>query len=185
MSACDRPLSDATLLEWWTGELAPAEQREAERHLLSCPQCSGRASTMRQLVVGLVREGAVATVVLPPVVDRLRREGRRIREYRVAAGAGVQCTVGPDDDVVLTRLVAALSGVTRLDVEIQVGDLPPQRLGDVPFEPAGGELLISFLTEELRAIPAQVQKLRLLAIEPVGERVLGEYTFNHTPWPGR
>jgi len=188
MRACDRPLTDDALLGWWSGEHTPAEQRELERHLLSCPQCSGRASRMGELadgVAGLVREGAVPTVVLPPVVERLRREGRRIREYRVAAGGGVQCTVGPDDDVVLSRLAADLSGVTRLDLEVQLDDGPSQRLSQLPFEPGAGELLLIGQTDELRAMPAQVQKMRLLAVEPAGERLLGEYTFDHTPWPGR
>ena len=37
----------------------------------------------------------------------------------------------------------------------------------------------------LRAMPASVERMRLIAVEPQGERLLGEYTFDHTPWPGR
>lgn len=188
MSACERPVSDDTLLDWWTGELGAAEQRELERHLLSCGDCSGRAHTLAELAdgtAGLVRAAALPLVVLPPVVDKLRREGRQIREYRVAAGGGVPCTVGPDDDFVLARLAVDLSGVTRLDLVLQVGDFPPLRLGDLPFEPEAGELLFTVKTEELRAMPAHVQRFRLLAVEPAGERLLGEYSFDHTPWPGR
>lgn len=187
MSGCDRSLTDDALLGWWTGELAAAEQRELERHLLSCGDCADRAHALAELAdgtAGLVRAAALPLVVLPPVVDKLRREGRHIREYRVAAGGGVQCTVGPDDDVVMARLAAELSGVTRLDLVLQVGDGPPLRLGDLPFEPEAGELLFTVKTAELRAMPAHVQRFRLLAVEPAGERLLGEYTFDHTPWPG-
>jgi hypothetical protein len=32
-------------------------------------------------------------------------------------------------------------------------------------------------------MPAHTQVVRLVAVEPGGDRVLGEYTFNHSPHP--
>jgi hypothetical protein len=155
--------------------------------LLSCGSCSSRAERLHQLAEGigpLVREGALPLAVLPAVVERLRREGRRIREYRVTPGAGVQCTVGPEDDVVLSRLVADLSGVSRLDLVSRVDDGPEERLADVPFDAAAGEVVFSPPADALRAQPAHVVRFRLLAIGAEGEKLVGEYTFDHRPWPG-
>jgi putative zinc finger protein len=185
--ACARPVADGELLDWWAGELTPAECRRLEEHLLSCSECSSRSAAMGELANGvgaLVREGALPIAVLPAVIERLHREGRRVREYRVAPGGGVQCTVGPEDDVVLARLVADLRGVSRLDLVSRVDDGPEERLADVPFDPAAGEVMFVPRADVLRARPAHVDRLRLLAVGPRGERLLGEYTFDHRPWPG-
>lgn len=186
--SCARPLSGQSLLDWWTGELAASERRGVEEHLLSCPSCSRHAQGMAALgdaLRGLVREGGLPVVMLPGAVERLRGDVRRIREYRVAPGGGVRCTVGPDDDVVLARLVVDLGGVARLDLVTRVGDGPQRRLRDLPFDPGASELVYMAAADELRARPASVETLRLLSVEPGGERLLGEYTFDHTPWPGR
>ena len=188
MSAgCAAPLADEALLAWWAGELEGPDQEQLEEHLLSCDECSRRGHALASVaegVRGLVRRGALSTPLLPAVVERLRHEGRRIREYRVRPGGGVQCTVSPEDDVVLARLTADLGGVSRLDLVIRVDDGPEERLSDLPFDPDDDELVFSPAADALRAAPAHVQRLRLLAVEPQGERALGEYTFHHTPWPG-
>jgi len=187
VSACARPVADADLVDWWTGDLPDTRRRRVEEHLLSCGSCSSRAERVHELGEGigpLVRAGALPLTVLPSVVERLRREGRRIREYRVSPGGGVQCTVGPEDDVVLSRLVADLHGVSRLDLVSRVDDGPEERFADVPFDATAGEVVFSPAADVLRAQPAHVARFRLLAIDAEGERLLGEYTFDHRPWPG-
>ena len=187
-AACTARLTDETLLAWWAGELEGPDQEQLEEHLFSCDECSRRGHTLAGVaegVRGLVRKGALSTAILPAVVERLRDEGRRIREYSVRPGGGVQCTVSPEDDVVLARLTADLGGVSRLDLVIRVDDGPEERLSDLPFDPDDGELVFAPAADALRGLPAHVQRLRLLAVDPQGERVLGEYTFHHTPWPGR
>ena len=188
MSSCSTPLADDLVLDWWIGELGSAEARRVERHLLSCGSCSARAELLPAVaegVRGLVREGRLPAVLSAIVVERLQLEGRRIREYRVAPGGGVQCTVGPEDDVVLARLSARFEGVTRVDLVSRVDDGPEQRDADLPFDPAAGELIVAPPTDVLRARPASVERMRLVSVEPQGERLLGEYTFDHSPWPGR
>jgi hypothetical protein len=93
--------------------------------------------------------------------------------------------VSPEDDVVLSRLAADLEGVSRLDLVIRVDDGPTQRLTDLPFDTASNELIFAPSADWLRGLPAHVQRARLLAVDPQGERLLGEYAFHHTPWPGR
>ena len=184
---CSKPLSDEALLAWWAGELAAPGQDSLEEHLLSCDECARRGqglSAVAEGVRGLVRTGELPTVILSSVIDRLRAEGRQIREYRVPPGGGVQCTVGPGDDVVLARLEARFDAVSRLDIVIRVDDGPEQRLPDVAFDPEGDELVFAPSADWLRGMPRHVQRLQLVAVEPQGERLLGEYIFDHTPWPG-
>jgi hypothetical protein len=35
--------------------------------------------------------------------------------------------------------------------------------------------------ERMRALPASTLRMRLLAMAPSGERLVGEYNFHHTP----
>lgn len=187
MISCSTPVDDDLLLDWWSGERRLGGTRRLEEHLLSCAACSARAEAMAGLARGvreLVRRGEVAAALLPPVLERLRREGLRVREYRVAPGGDVHCTVAPDDDVVVSRLTADLRGVGRVDIVSRIDDGAEHRLIDVPFDAAGGEVVYAPPAGALRARPASVERLRLVAVGPEGERVLGEYTFDHSPWPG-
>ena len=123
-------------------------------------------------------------MVLPPgVIEKLQREARRIREYRIAPGGGVHCTVGPDDDVVVARLAVDLAGVSRLDVAMRIDDGPEHRAMDLPFDRAANEVVLS-PPPDIQALPAHVATVRLLSVEPAGERLLGEYRLDHSPWPG-
>ena len=187
MTPCPAPLGDDVLLDWWSGELSRGARRRLEEHVLSCEACAARAEATARLFQGareLVRRGEVPAVVLPPVVERLRREGLRVREYRVAPGGSVQCTVAPDDDVVVSRLSADLRGVARVDLVSRIDEGAEHRLADLPFDATAGELAYAPPADALRARPASVERLRLVAVGPESERVLGEYTFDHTPWPG-
>jgi hypothetical protein len=55
------------------------------------------------------------------------------------------------------------------------------RFEDVPFDAAAGEVLVLPAPAALKRHGAFTQHMRLLAVEDAGERVLGEYTFVHTP----
>lgn len=184
---CPPALGDDVLLAWWAGELAEHEEEELEEHLLGCQECARRGRELlaiAQAVCGLVRKGELPASLLPEVVERLEREGLRVREYRVIPGASVQCSVSPDDDVVLARFAADLDGVTRLDLLIRIDDGPEERLADLPFDAGANELIFAPSADGLRGLPAHVQRARLLAVGPQGERLLGEYAFDHAPWPG-
>jgi hypothetical protein len=184
--ACASPIADAVLLDAWTGELASAERRRADEHLLECDSCAeqyGRIQALADGVRALVGQGRVAGVLLPSALERLHRDGRRVREYSVAPGGSVRCTIAPDDDVVLSRLGADFRGVSRVDLLTSVDEGPEHRLRDVPFDPHSNELLLVPAIEEVTE-GAYVMRMRLVAVEASGERELGAYTFNHRPWPG-
>lgn len=176
----------ATLLAYWLGELDEARESELETHYLACEECAARLEEVERLASGIRRlfgEGRVAAVVTPAFAERLRERGLRIREYRVPANGSVNCSVGPEDDVLLSRLPASLEGVQRVDLLVspQAG-APFQRLEDVPFDAASGEVVLAPSIAHVRTLPSHRRVMRLLSVGPEGDRLLGEYTFNHSPW---
>lgn len=186
---CASPIPPATLLEYWLGELDEAREGALDEHLLGCGDCSANLQGLVDLageVRAAVRAGAVGTVLTGAFVQRLALQGLRMREYRAPRNGSVYCTVAPDDDLLITRLDAPLAGVDRLDLERLSGDGGAiERLRDVPFDAKASEVVFTPRMDRIRALPASTIRYRLLAIAPSGERLVGEYTFHHTPYrPG-
>ncbi len=181
---CARPLELATLVDYWFEDAAPPEQERVEEHLMECEGCSGRLGALVALGEGVRRaahDGAVQVVVTPAFLETAAREGLRTREYRVPPGGRVACTVTPEDDLLVSRLQADLKGVSRLDVVSNCEGRPEERLEDVPVSPDARELIVAQGMPALRALGHSVIRVRLVAQEERGERLLGEYTFAHSP----
>ena len=186
---CDSPVALATLVEYWLGELDTAREAELDEHLLGCGHCSAALKSLVDVGDGiraLVRAGAVRAVVTDAFVQRLAAAGLKLRDYRVALNGSVNCTVAPTDDVMVARLQAPLAGLERLDMDLLgPGSEDRERVTDIPFDPAAGEVIFTPQIAGIRALPATTMRVRLVAVRPGSERLVGEYTFNHTPWPGR
>jgi hypothetical protein len=181
---CERPLELATLVDYWFGEAAESDQERVEEHLLECDGCGGRLRALVTLGEGvrrLAHEGAVQVVVTPSFLETAAREGLRTQQYRVPPGGRVACTVTPEDDLLVERLQADFRGVSRLDVVSELEGQPERRIEDVPVSPDALELILAQAMPALRALGRSVMRVRLLAQEEEGERLLGEYTFAHTP----
>jgi hypothetical protein len=184
---CRRPLELATLVDYWFEDAAPPEQERVEEHLMECEGCSGRLRALVALGEGVRRaahQGRVHVVVTPAYLETAAREGLRTREYRVSPGGSVVCTVTPEDDLLITRLTVDLTGVSRLDLVTMWEGRHDERLLDVPVSPDARELLVAQPMPAIRALGPTVLRMRLLAQEEGGERLLGEYTFAHTPTRG-
>ena len=157
-----------------------------EEHLLECDACG---SVLRSLaatgdgVRRLARDGAFGVVVSPSFLETASRQGLRVREYRVPAGGRVACTVTAEDDLLVGRLQGDFHGVSRLDLVVQVEDGPEQRVADLPVSPSSPEVIVAQAMPALRAMPSSTMRMRLLAREDQGDRLVGEYTFVHTAGP--
>jgi hypothetical protein len=186
--ACASPVGLPALIAWWLGELDEAEDARIGEHLVGCGHCTAEGQWLADLASGLrvlVGQGAIQAAVSRAFVDRATASGMKLREYRVLPETSVNCTLAPDDDLLVTSLVAPLGGVERLDVLMLYPDGgPSQRLEDVPFDAAAGEVLFTSRTADIRALPKVSFRMQLLATGPQGERVLGTYGFHHTPWEG-
>jgi hypothetical protein len=85
-SSCSTPISFEALVDFWFGELAANEEERVEEHLLACAVCSRRLGSLVTLGAGIrsaFRNGALGAVISPALLDEMKREGLRLREYLV------------------------------------------------------------------------------------------------------
>jgi anti-sigma factor RsiW len=182
------PASGDELLSWWLGELEGAEAERIEEHLFACGRCAARLQRLIGIGEALrdtIRRGDVGFVASAPLVRRMKEAGLTVREYTLEAGGSVSCTIAPGDDFVVAHLHAPLGDVRRLDLIFEDRFVGTQRMTDVAFDRQAGELTMVPSAAMLRSLGHEQQRVRLVAVEAEGERVLGDYTFNHHPFrPG-
>ena len=171
-----------TLTEYWLGNVS---DDALEEHLLDCAACSEQLGWVARLAKGIeavVRGGNLAWIMTPEFLERLVAEGLRVRTYTPPLNGSVNCTVTPQDDLLMGRLRADLSDVARLDVVLTGGEGELRaRLEDVAFCPsADGELVFNEPLDHARHTHKDVLKVRFVSVDAGRERVLGEYTFNHS-----
>lgn len=189
---CSNPIDAALLADYWLAALASSDEGAVEEHLLGCDRCGARLREVIALAEGvrsLAREGSLRVIVSDAFLQRAAEEGLRVREYAPRPGGGVQCTVTAEDDILIGRLAANLSGAKRIDLcvcderGVELGRLP-----DIPVNPAAGSVAFQESITFAKAAPTSKMIVRLVALDETGgERLLGEYTFNHTrslPGPG-
>jgi hypothetical protein len=183
VSSCSEPLDLAILVDYWFGDLDGPDLDRVEEHLLECDACG---SVLRSLVATgdgvrrLAQQGAFNMVVSPSFLETASRQGLRVREYRVPAGGRVACTVTAEDDLLIGRLQGDFRGVSRLDLVIQIEDGPEHRVFDLPVSASSAEVIVAQAMPAVRAMPSSTMRMRLLAREGEGDRLIGEYTFAHT-----
>lgn len=183
MSGCSAPIPEATLIEYWLGELPAEAETAVEEHFLGCAYCTAQLESLARLAEGiraLGAEGATHLIATRALMADWNAKGLRIREYGLGPGESVQCTVASDDDLVVSRLRAPLDDVIQLDM-VRVGEQGETRLADIPFDAAAGEVFFCPPMRFLRALGPSTLRVRLLAVDDHGERAIGEYTFHHTP----
>jgi hypothetical protein len=184
---------DASVLaDYWLAALAKPEEEAAEQHLFTCDECGVRLREVIALALGvrkLAREGSLRMVVSDTFLRRAAEEGLRIREYAPPAGGGVQCTVTAEDDFLIARLAANLTGARRVDLCLcDERGVEQRRLADIPIALGVGSVVYQESITFAKAMPTSKMIARLVAFDDAGgERLLGEYTFHHTrtlPGPG-
>ena len=181
-ASCDTPPQD--LFEYWLGELDETRSRGVEEHVFACAACTQRLGAIVDLGAAIRAEllrGAFSFVTSAPFIRRIKDAGWQVREYDLAAGGSVACTVTPDDDFVVSYLRAPLRDVRRLDVLIDDTTSGKHRVNDVAFDSEAGTLAAVTSTAYLKTLGHSQQRVRLVAVDGVEERVIADYTFNHSP----
>lgn len=188
MSAAPDHLSPAALLDYWLGDADPAATDAADEHLMACEACGEALDGLIALGEGVraaLRAGTVATVAGHAFVQRLAAQGVQVREYRVAPGGSVNCSVAPGDGLLVSCLQAPLQGVQRLDLQMELSIEPGTRheMHDLPFDPQVGEVMLVSKLSDVRRQPAHDVRTTLFAVDESGRREIGRYAFHHRPWP--
>ena len=74
-----------------------------------------------------------------------------------------------------------IRGLSHVDLVMRVDDGPEHRVEDLPVASSSPEVIVAQAMPAMRALKTADIRVRLLGRGPEGERVLGEYTFAHTP----
>lgn len=189
---CSHPIDAAILADYWLAALSQSEEDFVEEHLLLCDHCGARLREVIALAEGLrnlAREGSLRMIVSDAFLQRAAQEGLRIREYAPPAGGRVECTVTAGDAILIGRLAANVAAATRVDLSIcDERGIEQLRMSDIPVHSGPGSVVYQESITFAKAMPDNRMIARLVAVDDTGgERLLGEYTFNHTrslPGPG-
>ena len=189
---CASPIDPAMLADYWIGIMADPEEEAVEEHLFECDHCGHR---LRQVIVladgirKLALEGSLRMVVSDVFLQRAAESGLAVREYNIPAGGSVECTVTAEDDILIGRVAANLSGAKRVDMCIcNENGIEQLRLPDIPVHSVRTSVAFQESITFLKSAPSMKMVMRLIGFDDKGgEQMLGEYTFNHTrslPGPG-
>jgi hypothetical protein len=192
MINCSDPIDSAVLADYWLALLATPQEESVEEHLLACDPCGERLREIIALGDGvgqLAREACLRMIVSDTYLKRAAEKGLRVREYALPPGGSVQCTVTAEDDFLIGRLAANLSGAKQVDLSFcNESGIEEFRLPDIPVHPGGESVILHESCTIMKTAPSSTIIARLITYDDAGsERLLGEYTFNHTrtmPGPG-
>ena len=170
------------LTDYAAGELLEADAAALEEHLFSCVECSARAAEFEALARAIrpaVQSAEVGGFVTDAVLNRLAREGVRVRSYALSPNAVVPCAVWDDDQLMALRLRADFSGVTEVTLSQRVGGTEMSRaMGQVAPSPQG-EIIYAIPAAVVRQLPVVEIEVLLSAREGEQERPIGSYTLVH------
>jgi hypothetical protein len=190
--SCSNPIDAAVLADYWLAALESSEEEAVEEHLFACDRCGQRLHEVIALAEGirdLARAGSLRMVVSDEFLNHAAEEGLRIRQYAPPPGGLVECTVTAEDDILIGRLAANMTGATRVDLCLcdETG-VERHRLSDIPIHSETTSVIYQESITFLKAAPSFKMIARLVNVDEAGsEHLLGEYTFNHTrslPGPG-
>lgn len=177
--------SFSDLADYWTTDVAAADIERIEGHVFECERCArllAEADQLRTAIGDLARAGAIQTFVTDAVLNRLAREGVRVRTYTLGPGDSVRCAVWADDDVLVARLRGDFTGITSVDAEMQfdTGEEWGQ-VADVPVRNGATELVLALPASLVRKAPNAPMRLTLrsAAAATSSGNVLAEYVFHH------
>jgi hypothetical protein len=180
---CPQPISSAEVFDYWAGDLDVRAEERIESHIFTCEACATALAKGEALANGiraLVRSGAFHSPVSESVLNRLARDGARVRTFSVSPGDVVPCAVWEDDDVIVTRLRADFSGVDSVSVVATLGSGQEITRSDgLPVRPGQDELIEATSADWIRQLPATTVRFRVTGMCRGEERLLGEYTLTH------
>jgi hypothetical protein len=187
---CTAPLSWPELVAYDRGELSDADAERMEAHYFACARCTSRLEAIPRIgagIVELIRAGAISSSVTSDVVARASSQGLTLRSYRLAPGEQVACTAAPGDDFVVIRLAIDLDPAESVDVAAEIthvdsGARRTQLTEDVAFDSSSRELVFLFAGDVVRSLPRTRWDMEAHVRGPGGERRIGPYTLDHTPW---
>jgi anti-sigma factor RsiW len=171
----------ADLTDYAAGELPDREAAAIEEHLFVCAACGARATEFDGLIRATraaVRSAAVGGFVTDAVLNRLAREGVRVRSFVLSPGAIVPCAVWEGDELMALRLRGDFGGAGEVTLSQRVAGTEVSRTtGEV--EAGGGEIIYTIPAAWVRELPVVDIQVLLTARANGKDRPIGSYTLAH------
>ena len=178
---CDRIALDQ-LTDYAAGELSAAEAAAIEDHVFSCVDCGARAAGLDALMRGIgsaVRSAGVSGFVTDAILNRLARDGVRVRTFALSPGAVVPCAVWEGDELMVIRLGGDFGGATEFTVSQRVAGTEMLRATGHVATTSQGEIIFAQPAAPIHQLPVVAVEVVLTAHEGGGEREVGTYTLLH------
>lgn len=179
--ACEQ-IAFADLVDYAAGELPEAEAAAIEEHLFSCGDCSTRAAELDALVRTIrpaVRAAEVGGFLTDAILNRLAREGVRVRTFALSPGAVVPCAVWEDDELMALRLRGEFGDASEFTLSQRVAGTEVFRATGQMAASSNGELIYVLPAAWVRQLPVVNVDLLLTANAGGEERPIGSYTLVH------
>lgn len=182
MRTCDSPITDEALVDYWIGGSSTVDEEAIEAHVFACGDCAARLAGIESLgsgVAALARLGRISGLVSRSLINQLQREGVAVRQYSVAPGETVPCTVFPGDDLVVTSLRGDFSAGRAVTVSVAgLGSSPAQEFRDLPVSPSENEVFFAFPGAFVRQLPSTRVEITLTSAGEGGQ-LIGRYVLDH------
>ena len=179
-SQCER-IALADLTDYAAGELTESEAAAVEEHLFSCADCAARASEFDVLVRAIRPAATSAEVggfVTDAVLNRLARDGVRVRSYALSPGAFVPCAVWDDDELMALRLRGDFGDVSEVTLSQRVAGTEVVRATGHAVS-SHGEIIYAIPAAWVRQLSAVQVEVLLTAHDGGEERPIASYTLVH------
>jgi hypothetical protein len=179
--ACER-ISVDDLTDYAAGELPEAAAAAIEEHVFSCGACGARAAEFDALARAIptaVRSAEVGGFVTDALLNRLARDGVRVRTYALAPGAVVPCAVWDDDELMAVRLRGDFGGASEVTLSQRVAGTEVNRVTGEMAAGSPGEVTYASPAAWIRQLPVVEVEILLTALRDGQERVVGSYTLVH------
>ena len=181
VSGCDR-IALAALSDYAAGELPKADAEALEDHLFTCADCAARAAEFEALVRAIrpaVASAAVGGFVTDEVLNRLARDGVRVRTFALSPGAVVPCAVWEGDEVMALRLRADFGGTSEVTLSQRIAGTEVTRATGHVAASSPGEIIYLQPAAWVRKLPVVEVEVLLTAHEAGMDRPVGSYTLVH------
>ena len=178
---CER-IAFTELADYTAGGLPEAEAAAIEEHLFSCADCGARAAEFDALVRAIspaVRSAEVGGFMTDAVLNRLARDGVRVRTYALSPGAVVPCAVWDDDELMALRLRADAGGATEFTLSQRLAGSEVSRAAGQVAPSSHGEIIYAVPAAWVRQLPVAEIEVVLTAHEGGEERPAGSYILVH------
>ena len=173
----------ADLADYVSGELVEAAAAAIEDHLFSCASCGASAAEIDALLRAIPPAARSAEAgggfVTDAVLNRLARDGVRVRTYALSPGAVVPCAVWDDDEVMALRLRGNFAGASEFTLSQRVGGREVSRATGQVGSSSHGEVIYAEPAALVRELPVVEVEVLLTAHEDGQDRPIGSYTLVH------